>query len=52
MTIKLMLMIIGTLGILFFWLLFRGCIKEGSIKTEIPFIFLLDNQYKDERKNN
>jgi len=47
MTPKLMLIIIGTLGILFFWLMFRGCIKEGLIKTEIPFIFLLGSKYKE-----
>ncbi len=51
MSPKLLLGIVGTIGLLFFWFMFRSCIKEGTIKTEIPFIFLLSNEYKDRRSD-
>jgi len=31
------------------WLILRSLIKEGSITTNVPFIFLLSGRYKDEK---
>jgi len=50
MSTKIILLIVGLLGVLLFWIMFRTLIKEGSIQTEIPFLFLLSNEYRSEKE--
>ncbi len=41
MSIKLMVYIIGGLGMAFFWFMLRSLIKEGVIESETRWMFLL-----------
>lgn len=45
--VKQWMYIIGLGFLIIFWFIVRSCIKDGSIKTDNPRLFLLGKKYKD-----